>query len=260
MAELEVNAITILEKLWKRWHYIVQFMLFGGFLGWVIVQAQPPVYEAKSYTIAAIDFQRTGKLTQGQSDRVFSLASTFLLSQSMKNNVVSSVQAAGLDVDIKQVSFVLERQDAFWTLKIRYPEAESATALANAWAEKGFQEIEFRTQEAQTAHLLNIKFELLKKCGTPFRYYTPYSDLCSRINSLAELDILLKDLQDGITLHETQSQGMIPGFVFSLKQKANNPEKPAIRNPNTSILCGSIIGFLLSMIWIEVGHKKDHRG
>ncbi len=122
--------------------------------------------------------------------------------------------------------------------------------LANRWAEISLQKYQERWTYASRVQLLYYEMKQIEQCRGPFRVYSMYENLCSRIGTLAGLDRQLQSMAEEVREAEKEANGIIANYDFSLKEAAPVPQKPLSYNPNTFILAGRWIGLLVSiLIW-----------
>lgn len=250
MPNQEFSPVKSLERLWKRWLWIVAIMILGGAAGWLANHLRPPVYEARAVLNSSIDYPFAGRFSQVQMDQVFNSVTNIVIDEAVKARAMEETRAAGYTVDERAVDMDLIRMDVEWALSVRSADPAMASYLANRWAEISLQKYQERWTYASRVQLLYYEMKQIEQCRGPFRVYSMYENLCSRIGTLAGLDRQLQSMAEEVRAAEKEANGIIANYDFSLKEAAPVPQKPLSYNPNTFILAGALIGLLVSiLIW-----------
>jgi capsular polysaccharide biosynthesis protein len=240
---------------------ILLLSLAGGLLGWVAHQVRPPLYEAKAVFTVNINYSQPDVLDKIDNDHYaedLMIVNLMGLIQSadVVNKVVADVAAKNMVFDDLRLGkrLFVERKTSFIELIVRNEDPRVAMDVANQWAETANDQLKEAQVHALRTYTLNQEINNLAECiklapdGT--------GNLCMNL-TLQELEAQLQRVQPELDAEVQASRGLEPALMFELSQRASLPNAPAIYNPQLMILAGVLLGFLISLIFLEGGAKAN---
>lgn len=161
-------------RILQLWWGIVLLTVIGAGIGYLLHLSKPSLYEAKATFMASIDYNKIDfeqftpspyELTQYDED--ISLAMVDVSLRRVLPQVVTFAQQNGLDVDIEGLldHTVIERQHAFWIVRVRDPNPERAQKITNYWANLAYADL--RAQEKAGQLPVYIFFDLIQLAELP---------------------------------------------------------------------------------------------
>jgi hypothetical protein len=130
----------------RIWWVVVLATFIGGVFGTLVYRIRSPLYEATATFYVTIDYDKVagGPLSQYDEDLALSIMQQVLYySPEVQAEIAQSpaFKAAGLTDESWSDSIILEREHAFWKIRVRNHSPEAAEALVNLWAELGYQNL-----------------------------------------------------------------------------------------------------------------------
>jgi capsular polysaccharide biosynthesis protein len=243
------SPVQAFENALHSWWLVVLLVIWGGFVGWLIHLAEPPIYQAEADIQISLDFKQTGKLTQFDSDHAYETVGSVIQSPSVIDLVIKNAQGQGINItrdDFKRSAFK-ERREYLFALQVRRGNPQEAMALANIWAETANQVLTDAYHHAITAHQLETYLATLETCLTS-PAVPPSPGYCGGLDPQA-LQAQIKDVSAEVGKEKDAALTLNPAISFNLSSAASLPDRPAVLGTNSLVLAGGMIGFLLA-VWI----------
>jgi uncharacterized protein involved in exopolysaccharide biosynthesis len=251
LALREYSPLELFYQTYRRWWLIALLALLGGAVGWFFHRLQPPVYETKAYFAVNIDFAQTGPLTEFQQDHTIGMFKSVMLSP----DIFQQVQAAALErqIPVEELTYgknvFIERLQFVFQLRVRSHDPHLAAAVANLWAETGYQAVQEAHGHAVQAQALRSYLKGLETCTTAGE--TPdAAGLCSKA-SLAEIQEEVLRVAAQIEEESQLSRGLLAALSFDYTEPAPLPERPVAYGANWLILAGALLGFCLGIMLVS---------
>jgi hypothetical protein len=233
----------------RYWWLIIFFMFGGALIGWLSLGYRTPLYQSQAVITVSIDFTQTGELTDIEQDLILVAAGDVIKSTQVIEAVVSAAEEWGIDVSISgfNESRHLERAYGRWLLILRHRDAETASSLANIWAETAYDAIGDAYEHALIADGLQNYQDTLSSCLEQATAEMNDS-ICSDL-SLDEMQAEIERTSKVIREEREASLGILPATTFAFTEQAETPDKVILYVSNTLIFFGAVIGFILA-VWL----------
>jgi len=250
MTDQEFSPRLSLEHALQRWWLLVLLTSLGGIAGWALHFTRPPLYEATAVITANMNFQKA-KLSLHDEDYAFNAAGAIATSTDVKDQIIAAIPVGGFPLDINQLSdqMTLERKQSIWELHIRNRDPQTASTLANLWAENAIRAMNTALGHAVLADQIQSQIDTLISKQLPSG-----SPVLSPEDQTA-----LQNLTDKLAQEQKLSLGVISIMKFTLSEQAAIPEKPVLYSLADLVLAGACIGFIISL-WVAAGYQGQRRG
>jgi len=249
---LPVNEFTPLDVfVWaaKRWWLVVLFTVLGGCLGWAYHWLQPSVYEAQAVIVAQIDFTQTGDLTELEQDQVITAVMGLFVSSSVLEKTLQ--EANTQQIPIQELTYgknvSLERRRSWINMLLRDSDPLVASEVGNLWAETSYAALAESYEHALQAQVLREYLATLNTCLQSSSAGQATPNICGA-GTLEEIEQQAQAVEDELYQEVLASNGIIPGLVFDLSQRAQVPESPVAYRTSLLIMAGALIGFVLGVL------------
>ncbi len=234
------------EQIFRRWWLVTLVAILGGAFGWIIHWQRPPIFEAQARFHIAVDYTQVPELTEFEEDKSIAGAAAVIISTSVREQVLRDASAAGIEIDPSELDqkFTMERRQAQWELSIRDSDPQTAMALANFWAERGFAALAEADANAKLANGLQTYANLLQACNQaqpPPEHLTLQCEQLGAEDLVGELEGTLAELKEV----RIRSRGLFHALLFDLSERAVLPQQPVRYGRNSLVLAGTAIGLLL---------------
>ncbi|HEX9013911.1 MAG TPA: hypothetical protein VF813_10355 [Anaerolineaceae bacterium] len=238
------------ENAVRNWWLVVLLVFWGGFLGWLIHRAQPPLYQAEASFNISLNFQQTGQLSQFDEDHAYNHVGDLIKSSDVIAQVVQAARSQGLPVSIEDFkqSTILERREYVWVLIVRRNNPQEAMILANLWADKANSLLTNAHTHSLNASQQQVYLDALENCLSSPRLNLPSPGVCTGTD-LPALQAEIRLVSDQLTQENIASQGLFPALTVALTQRASFPVAPSALGTNTMTLAGALIGFIIA-VWV----------
>jgi len=140
MGIAEFEPLESFRRLFTHWWFVLGMTFLGGLIGWSVHFFQPPVYEAHAEIIITLNNNASPLLSQYDEDLAINTAGGLIPSNTVIEGVIGKARLQGINLDVSKVqqSFIAEREDSSWILRVRNSNPETAAILANLWAEQAY--------------------------------------------------------------------------------------------------------------------------
>jgi uncharacterized protein involved in exopolysaccharide biosynthesis len=241
----------------RRWYLIPLLTLLGGVLGWGIHQIKPPIYEARAVFTVTINYNQPDVLDEIDDDHYAEdvmIVSTMgaIQSADVLNQVASEAAQYNISPDdiVLGKRIFIERRTSNVELIVRHQDPQIAMDLANLWAEKALDYLQEAQVHALHTYTLNHEIKNLAACIQLAP--SNQSGVCMNLTQ-AELENQLQKAEAELVVEVQASRGLVPAILFDLSRKAVLPDAPVVYQPQLLIAASAFIGFLLSVIAVQVG-------
>jgi len=258
LSQMDFRPLDFVDRIKQYWWLMVVFMLVGGAVGYGISLTNLPKFETRAVISVAIDYTRTGFLTDIEEDQTVEIVGDVILSDEVIQDAITRLQ--NVDMEAFRDKLKLERKNNQWLLKVIAADPSQAAEFANVWADAAFSELEMVREHATKAEYYQRYLDSLASCLEESASFEPAQAICS----LNNLDHLSKELEMTGKLVDSEkmaSRGIMPAVSFTISQKAVVPIEPVRNNRGQVMLSSAMAGFLISllMFWL-LPSRDDHTG
>jgi hypothetical protein len=241
------------ERSLKYWWFIVLLSLLGAIAGFLFHLIQPPLYEARAMITVGIDFARTGYLTDIEEDQMIGLVGDVISSTDVIQMVQEDAVENGIIPEGQLVEdyLKLERWGFQWAARAANPNPGLAANLSNLWAEKAMYVLEESNNHAIVAEGLDRYIVSLENCLQTLVTLNPVHGQCPYQN-LEDLQEELNKTVKALHREKISSKGISPSVQLVLSEKARVPDKPVRFGRNLLVFSGTMLGFLMGILLVEV--------
>jgi hypothetical protein len=263
----EFSPREAVERIFSRWWIIVILMVLGGLGGWTYHHFRSPVYEAKADLVISMDFSKRA-LTQYEEDYAFGTVGALILSDAVRGQVITKVQAEGIQINLEQFAgeSFLEGRQSVWEMRVRNADPHVAATLVNAWTETAYLSLTQALAHAVKAEQLQAQVSGWQAClptyvtptpvpEQPSPYTFAWNENCKNY-SLTDIDNALSELAPELSTEISQSQGLISILQFALPETAAVPNRPVIYSQAKLVLAGAAIGLVIALWMASLKLKK----
>lgn len=242
----DFSPLEKIQVVLRTWWLVAVLMILGGAGGVLVHQLRAPRYEARIEFTFAIDFARTGLLTDVEEDQALEAAGDILTSAEVLEQVAA--QAALPAAELQQ-SVTRERTASTWRIRFQRADPQEAARIANLWGEAALQALSDSYRNAITVEGLSRYLDSLESCIAVSTAVEPVQPLCSYQN-LADLQQRIEEAGQELHAAKIASRGMMPGLGFQWTEKAFVPERPILYGRGSLVLAGALIG-LVAAVWLQ---------
>lgn len=258
LSQMDFRPLDFVDRIKQYWWVMVVFMLVGGAVGYGISLTNLPKFETRAVISVAIDYTRTGFLTDIEEDQTVEIVGDVILSDEVIQDAITRLQ--NVDIEAFRDKLKLERKNNQWLLKVIAADPSQAAEFANVWADAAFSELEMVREHATKAEYYQRYLDSLASCLEETASFEPAQAICS----LKNLDHLSQELEITGKLVDSEkiaSRGIMPAVSFTISQKAVVPIEPVRNNRGQVMLSSAMAGFLISllMFWL-LPSRDDHTG
>lgn len=247
-----LSTQTELLRVLRWWWVIVLVSLLGAFSGWLAHAIKPPVYEAQAVFSAAIDYTRTGLMTQFEEDQALNAVGHLIASNEVLERMVAKGQEEGLALtvpDLRRMGTVERQVDAF-ILRLRTSDPQEAARLANLWADEANAVLTEAQAHALKAASLTQYMQSVEKCLQRAVGVAPAPSFCPH-QSLEDLQTLLATTGQQLQAERQASRNLFPGLSVQWVESASPPLRPVQYGRNDLMLAGALIGWVIGLALVE---------
>ncbi len=246
----EIRLRNIFDEVIRFWPVMVVAGLMGAFLGYVLSQSMPPLYEAKAILSFGLNYDREPPLRQREQDLAEGKVAGFVASDEILQAALDELAGSDRQSSEKTLPTLEElksqvqlvRKISHWELFVVNQNPGLAAELANAWsssAERGLWDAYTHALRAETlqTQLDQIQIELVELEVNP---YPSLDDEQSIKKLLVKTERLQSQLQNELDL----SHGVVSFVSFEITNLASVPVDPSTRGVGSLVFAGNMLGFL----------------
>lgn len=244
----------------KRWMGVFVFMVLGALAGYGFHFLTPPAYSSSAAITFAIDFTRTGEMTDIETDIAIVTAGDIVASSAVIKNTLEAGYAAGLPEGSFQLetNAFLDRYSYRYELVVENADPNIASKWAYLWAEEAVTVLADAKMHALNADSINKQMLSIQNCLQQPVLQEPVTTSCQG-QSLAELQQELAEFNTAYLEEKESSLGFLPAMDFSLTRNAEPAEKPDRQQTGVMVLGGALLGGLLFLSWIFFTRRQHRR-
>ena len=256
----QVDLAKLMKRVSEKWTIAAVMMIAGGLLGLLVSYAKSPVFESSAVFSVVIDYTQTGALTDVQEDQLMRGVGSVILSDRVIDKTLAQIndesEKALSRIDFLENSF-LDREDFRWTLRYRDPDPKNAEMAVSVWAKNANAVIQEGLTHSLTSTELLDELEKIKICLFELTNGNKQSDCVNNdfdsvVNSINELSTRIQE-------EKSKSQGLFHAILVSPVNEGISSGKAIIGQRGILVLCGAIIGFILSISVIIFKELKRSR-
>ena len=258
LSQMDFRPLDFIDRIKFYWWVMVVLMLLGSAGGYGISLANPPKFETRAVISVAIDYTRTGFLTDIEEDQTVEIVGDVISSDEVIQDAITKLQF--VDEEDFREKIKLERKNNQWLLKVIATDPYQAAIFANAWVEAAFYELEMVREHATKAEYYQRYLDSLASCLEETASFEPAQAFCS-LNNLDQLSWELEITGKLVDSEKMASRGIMPAVSFTISQTAVVPNEPVRNNRGQTMLSSALAGFLISllMFWL-LPSRGDHTG
>lgn len=248
---LNVNPVILQRSFLKNWWILTLGLIIGGLVGLVMSVSLPPVYEATFIIVTNVRIDGTKEITEIMLDAAINHIGDLAYNPVIVERMVTALNKQGVQVDFEEIMDItfIERRLNSTHLKARWRDPDSAMKVANTWGLILYDMLQEGYKQAVIADDLTAYQETLKAC-----LLDEDSSGCGTYCGLSKEDLQgeITRVSFDIAARRNESLGLYSELTISDYQEADFPEKPTFYEQRSLILAGMGIGFLLSLLLLEV--------
>ncbi len=238
---------TFSTQICKKWWILVLVGSIGALVGFLLnILFITPLYLATSTISVSINFSQVGHLTQYEQDQFFGHILTFLRSDQIIDETLSSFDPTSIDKNQFLHNCFLERQLNKINFRCILAIPSEAQSLSIHWKEVGFQHLKNALNHAETYQLLLAKQSQFENCVQQAAQGLNSSFNCEYLRSEGQ------DVLDQLENEKQLSQGMLPGFSLLNGENASLPHDATRHQMNFMVFAGALIGLVISLFVISI--------
>ncbi|MBI9048087.1 MAG: hypothetical protein JEZ00_01590 [Anaerolineaceae bacterium] len=233
-----------LEKL-RLWWIPLLFACIGALIGILLSMIIPAQYEAKAEINLAVDFSKTGIITDIEQDQIIEMVGDICKSSLVINAVDEQVP----EISVAEFNNIasLKRRNTQWVLLVRHTNPQLAEDIARQWQQIAYEEI---IKAYEHAIVVDTLSDMLNKLTSCFEQAVPQAigDTPCTLLSVSDLQIEIAEIAEQIKVEQELSQGISPAISLSTSYTEKLPVDLVTGFKFWFIIAGGGIGFLLG-IW-----------
>ena len=241
----EFTPMQVVGWLRQSWYGLFLFMVVGGLVGYGLHWLIPPKYSSSSALTFSIDYNRTGELTDVETDIAIVTIGDIISS----TQVIKSTLAAGAELGLPAESFKLYKTAYFDRYSYRYelvvlnPDNEIAAQWANIWVEESARVLVEARMHALTAEILYKQLVSMQDCIEKAAVIEPISANCEYL-SIPEMQTLLKTYNTSYLTEKELSLAYLPAIDFAITEYAEPSASPGRQQAGLLEFGGAMLGLL----------------
>ena len=243
---LEKDVIS--EKIIRFWWVL---LLGGGIAALtsylVATIFLKPVYVADSIISVSMNFKEVGHLSQYEQDQMIGNITSMFLSEDVVTKTVQQINNENINNDIFRNQCFIERHVNEILFRCKSNDPITSQNLATIWGNIAHNELETAYYHAREYERFKIIQDSYEKCIGNSLSYPPVAIECTNI---LPLEIPLEELNQQIINESLLRKNIYTGFTYSDVIPANKPDKAIRYQTNSLVFIGTILGVILSIIYI----------
>lgn len=248
---LDIKPVLFQRSFLKNWWVIVLGMVVGGLLGLVISNSLTPVYESDFIIITNVRISVNKEITEIMLDAAINHIGDLAYNPVVVERLEDAMTRQGVMLTFEMLidSSSIERRLNATHLKVRWKDPDIAMRIANTWGLVLYDMLQDGYKQALIAEDLTSYQATLETCLKD-EDSTGCGTYCGLTKEALQAEITR--LSTDIAAARNESLGLYPELTVSQYKEADLAEKPAFYEKRSLILAGMGIGFLLSLLFLEV--------
>jgi hypothetical protein len=252
---LDIKPGLFERSFLKNWWVIVLGMVVGGLLGLVISSSLRPIYESNFIIISDVRISKSEDITEIMLDAAINHVGDLAYNPVVVERLEDAMTRQGVMLTFEMLidSSSIERRLNATHLKVRWKDPNIAMQIANTWGLILYDILQDGYKQALIADDLTSYQATLETCLKD-EDSTGCGTYCGLTKEALQAEITR--LGNDIAIARNLSLGLYPELTVSQYKEADLAEKPAFYEQRSLILAGMGIGFLLSLLLLEVWLPK----
>jgi hypothetical protein len=245
-----LKPLETIEVSIRLWWILAILMVLGGGSGYIIFALVPPTYESLAEFSFLIDYTKTEKLTDIESDQASVTAGDVFLSTEVVNNVIDAAAQQG--IVLTQESF---RRNAFvdhtnseWILRFRSNQSKTSMDLVNIWADQSLITLKNGLNHALISNYYHRQLDSLARCVEQVTSVEPSAPVCG-FTSMKELQQTVEKVSALEKGEADKSLALMSSLTFSLTQRAESPGQAVGEGRSVFIMAGIFLGLFVFILF-----------
>lgn len=243
-----------IESFIRHWRRAAAFMIVGGLIGWILWMFLPQQFTAITHLSVGIDYNRTGKLTDLEEDRLIGVSEDMLHSYEVMEQVFR--QSSIPDYQTFFEKTLTTRTNETWILAVTGTNPEEIGRLAVLWLDIAYDSLLTAKEHALKAEAYQNELEGLTRCIQDSAAVS-ISSGCpeNRQEIMDQIDSYTHLIQDELSL----SHGLSTAIQIGPKNSGQLELRSASRTAAADTLLGAFVGLLLAfaMVWFTKNGKSE---
>lgn len=236
------DGLVMLAKIFLNWKVLLISMVAGAILGQVMFSLFPPPYKARAVMIMDQNLEEVFPAAPDREIFYFLERETQKLEAIAWSDVVLEAVVASVEgytiPDLRSGSLILSQPyDGGWNMYGVADNAETARALANAWADSFSDVVRNGVENARLLKQAQKELESI-----------PAAELGTSVRA--------KALNSEITELENNSLGIHPEIEVYRSEASNIKVIPSVKT-GSYIFVGAICGVVLGVVGLAVRRRED---
>ncbi len=256
----EFAPMHVISGLKHSWFGLFLFMLAGALVGYGVHWMIPPTYSSSAVLTFSIDFNRTGELTDVETDIAIVTIGDIISS----TRVIQDARTAGAVQGLSAESFQLnktafiERYSYRYELVVMNPDKNIASQWADNWVNESARVLGDARMHALKAEMLYKQIVSMQGCIEKAAVVEPISANCEYI-SLQEMQNLLNAYTTSYLNEKELSLAYLPAIDFVITTHAEPSAKPVRLQMGLLVFGGAMLA-LLVFLGITLIKKRTIKG
>jgi len=248
---LNIKPVIFQRSFLKNWWVIALGMIIGGLVGLVVSFSLPPIYEAKFIIVTNVRIDDTKEITEVMLDAAINHVGDLAYNPVIMERLVDSMNKQGVSLTFDKIidNTSTERRLNATHLKVRWRDPNISKQIANTWGLILYDMLQDGYKQSVIADDLTAYQDTLETC-----LLNETTSACGTYCGLSKEELQKEITRLGLEIAtaRNESLGLYSELTVSQYQEADYPEKPTFYEQHSLILAGMGIGFLLSLLLLEV--------
>lgn len=243
-----------IESFIRHWRRAAALMIMGGLIGWILWMFLPQQYTAITHLSVGIDYNRTGKLTDLEEDRLIGVSEDMLHSYEVMEHVFR--QSSYPDYRSFFENTLTTRTNETWSLAVTGTDPEEIGRLAVLWLDIAYDSLLTAKEHALKAEAYQNELEGLTRCiQNSAAANIPSGCPENRQEIMDQIDSYTALIQDELSL----SHGLSTAIQIGQKNSGQLELRSASRTAAADTLLGAVLGLLLAfaIVWFPKNGKSE---
>ena len=172
---VEFIPLDVFKRVMKVWWLVALAGILGGIIGFAFNRMHPPLFESQAIYQASLDFTQAGKLlkpnnltlSQYDEDLALEAVHSALLEVELAAVTRANKEGISLTAETFNANAVVERQHAFWMVRYRDVNPQTAQKVVSIWTDEATKAM--RTYQQDGRMKPYVFFELVSPASLPIQ-------------------------------------------------------------------------------------------